>query len=690
MTQSTAASDEASTSKGPSTMPKSSCETCRLRRVKCVRPTDLDASCQACAKKGIRCVVVERPRTRNRSGKNVETARARYGSASREPSRSHSSSSSGSASPQVVPSPQLVVQAKLAQDELAGQFGNRLFELWLDQDRVQERERWPSVDLPVVDFCALRARYNASGFRLEHLETSDQLLTRLVFAFSAPAHLPPHLSHHSRLSISSQLLSEAESLSDALAIWRKPSASHAASLVLFHKALSASSIDNPDARTYLSAAAEQLRRLASSDPAAVCGELGPGSSGLSWSTALVDAVAAAERRTVPHLTRADLETYLGRTEPSLPSLDSVLAVFPLSPELTMAKILDVLFYFIVLARDVAKWTSSAKTGDATGLSMLSTRLDGLYDWSQGALILCSANEGVSSGLCRVYTSVIWASAVMLEFSLAEHLSSLVTRAASDASASFDLSSTERLSSLVASCQCARSRIVAVGTRLVDHMSRTGEIYALGILPGVGCSASRVIDLVKAILAAPASETTRFGNPPSVRLESLEWLSPQVARIAGAWPSVRATETLEAIEHEMDKLKVDMQARGDAQDLTSFQNSAFDPADFATSYSTSFAANSPGRVALNTGHISSASLETSLSLGLGSLSSSSSASTSTFDLPDLPATTVTELASGSVQPGLPAGVALDVGWESLLADVGFAAAGEGSNGYWTEWADIESM
>lgn len=115
-----------------------------------MRPASSDSSCAACQRKGINCVVVERAKTRNRTGKNVEAAKGRYGSLT----SSSSSNKSSSHSPSLVPAQEL-----LAREELAGAFGNRLFELWLDQEH--QRHDWPALELPVVDFWQLRERYDA-------------------------------------------------------------------------------------------------------------------------------------------------------------------------------------------------------------------------------------------------------------------------------------------------------------------------------------------------------------------------------------------------------------------------------------------------------------------------------------------------------------------------------------------------
>lgn len=120
----------------------------RLRKIRCSRSPDA-AACDACTRKDIQCIFTERPKTRNRSGKNVEAARLRYGATG------SSTPSSGSNSP-----PMLAAQDSLAQQELAASFGSRLFEEWIDVGRQQTS--WPIVDVPVVDFWALRSRFHAA------------------------------------------------------------------------------------------------------------------------------------------------------------------------------------------------------------------------------------------------------------------------------------------------------------------------------------------------------------------------------------------------------------------------------------------------------------------------------------------------------------------------------------------------
>lgn len=129
----------------------------RLRKIRCQRPEgfqlDMTVPCQGCVRKGIQCVFVDRPRTRNRSGKNVEAARERYGALTSS-SGSGSSHQSGSVTPPLLPP-----QDALVRVELAGAVGFRLLESWLDQ--AQERTSVPNMDPPVIDFWALLERYYA-------------------------------------------------------------------------------------------------------------------------------------------------------------------------------------------------------------------------------------------------------------------------------------------------------------------------------------------------------------------------------------------------------------------------------------------------------------------------------------------------------------------------------------------------
>ncbi|GAA5990882.1 hypothetical protein JCM5350_008258 [Sporobolomyces pararoseus] len=524
-----------------------SCETCRLRRIKCVRPEELqpgqDPSCDACKRKDIACVFVDRPKTRKRTGKNVEEARKRYGSI--VPSNTASPSSKS-------PSPQLAVQTRIVEKELAGSFGDKLFELWLDQ--TQLRENWPPLDLPVVDFWQLRSRYRAVGNSLELLDDGDQLLCRLVYAVAAPMYLPEHLSGNSRHDISTKFFKDAEQAADKLAIWRKIDRNHCASLVFFHKALATRNANHEEAPAYLAAAVHQLRTLSSKRVEdAFAGDLA-GASRLSWCTAVVDVLSAAERRTKPCLTRAEYSEYLGRGQPILPDLGMLQEMLQISAEATTSQILDALFVLVVLASDISN-SVSTPLGEIDSISTFWQRLDEIYSWCHGALSLCSITPGQGTGVCRVYAGAIWASSVMLEFTLVEHLTAIVTQLVTRSSNTFGMLDTNQLTRFVELRNFAQNRTLRSVCIFLRINRQLSKVSTLGIIHRIGCSISRVIDLAEAFSTASTGDLSLFPQGSIDKYASLEYLVPQLVRLSEAYPSSRMTSVLGGLQRELSSLRI---------------------------------------------------------------------------------------------------------------------------------------
>lgn len=114
-------------------------------------------------------------------------------------------------------------------------------------------------------------------------------------------HLPEQLSVHSRSDVARRLFDDAQRLADSLSVWRVVDTSSVAALVMIYKMLATHDARSNEAMMYLAAACQQLRLLGSQDPNLVTGFPVPGTSPLSWCTALLDTLSSAERKTTPHL-----------------------------------------------------------------------------------------------------------------------------------------------------------------------------------------------------------------------------------------------------------------------------------------------------------------------------------------------------------------------------------------------------
>ncbi|GAA5879022.1 hypothetical protein JCM3774_004472 [Rhodotorula dairenensis] len=494
--------DEAAARPSTRTGLPTSCQTCRLRKIRCQPAEDGGSDqCAACRKKGIVCVFVERSRTRNRSGKIVEAARNRYGNV--VPASSNSSSSSSSVSP-----PSTATEDLLVQNNLASSFGARLFDLWLD--RRQTRSSMPNVDLPVVDFWELLDKYNDVGQRLDRLSPVDQLLCRITYAFAAPLHLPDRLAGNSRRDIANRLLQEAEALADSLHIWRKVELGHVASLILLSRAKGTGHYTDSESMPYLSAAVAQFRQLTRrSIPNLEEGD--EPMRRLGWSMIVADVLGAAERRERPILFRDEVEQLLSGVVPVLPTSEQLLAAADISGDLSLAWILQAVQVVVLIAHDLATYTSADNFSlDTT--TKLWLCLDEVYGWARGTLFAVCPTDRVGHGLIRVYAHVLWVGTLALEMSLIEHLSHLITRAATPTARSRVLQDTEVLSDLVT--------IVA-----------------------------RVLDLATAFANAPSSDPTLFPLGAVDKLMSLQHLSEQVRYLSRGYPSAQMTATLTTLDEE---------------------------------------------------------------------------------------------------------------------------------------------
>ncbi|BGP55962.1 hypothetical protein JCM8202v2_003569 [Rhodotorula sphaerocarpa] len=507
-------SSSSSGSTNPTSRPAAplSCETCRLRKIRCSRSPDA-AACDACTRKDIQCIFTERPKTRNRSGKNVEAARLRYGATG------SSTPSSGSNSP-----PTLAAQDSLAQQELAASFGSRLFEEWIDVGRQQ----------------------------------TNRLIGR------------------SRQDITKGLEVEAEGLADRLALWRKPDLLHVAPLLLLYKVRETENAHAEDAEPYLAAAAAQFRQLARREPGNLNANAGGPITNLCWSLVIMDAFGAAERRHMPHLWVSEVATYLGREHAAFPTFSELQASLEAGPEAAMSRVLDGVHVGVLLAHDLATYASgtSCTRGD---LESIWARMDEVYEWCRTAGFACSVSPADGSWILRIYTSLLWAVVITMEFTVSELISDAISRAVSAAGAAHQLPDTAQLSGLVALCSTSQRRIlVAICQYLPQNYPRDSPpFYALGIMHGVICSVARVLDIARALVSAPANDPALFPLGVADKLAAVEFLLVQIARLEIGYPGTRMSETVDMLTKERDKLR---QLALEPPDSVSAQVAHFVPAD----------------------------------------------------------------------------------------------------------------
>ncbi|GAA5987845.1 hypothetical protein JCM10908_007240 [Rhodotorula pacifica] len=555
-------------SEGPpkSTLP-TSCQTCRLRKIRCQpSPEGSDSTgCQACVRKGINCVYVERSRTRNRSGKNVETARARYGSVLPNLTLSSASTSSTDSSPEADARPCVASQDALVRQHLASSLGAKLFELWLNRDPT--RSTMPNVDLPVVDFWDLLSKHSRHGYRLDKLDPVDEVLCRLTYAFAAPIYLPDRLAGNTRRNMVAQLMQDAESRADELVIWRRVDITHVPVLLLLYRAKATETAASPDAVMYLSAAVAQFRQLTRANKLSLhhCDEA---FRAMGWSLIVYDTLGAAESRQRPNLSREELETLLPSGSATLPTAAQLSKANPHSGQSAMSLVMQSVHVVARIAYDTAMYTSgdTFSVEDCTGLWV---RIDEVYRWARSTLFEACTSATAGGSLIRVYTHVLWVAALALEMSIIQHLSEMITQAATSNARICGLQDTEHLSNLVTMCGHANqrlSRALCAFLRLPQEQPHETPQHTLSVAPGVVCSVSRVLDLANAFVNAPASDQTLFPLGAWDKLASLRHLEVQLRYLSRGYPSAHMTATLAALDAESAILSA-MTVTGQAHDTS---------------------------------------------------------------------------------------------------------------------------
>lgn len=234
----------------------------------------------------------------------------------------------------------------------------------------------------------------------------------------------------------------------------------------------------------------------------------------------------------------------------------------ISAEATTTQILDALFVLVVLASDISNFVSTP-SGGIDLISSYWQRLDELYSWCQRALSLCSITFGQGSGVCQVslilspfitsrkiltirhsiqvYAGAIWASAVMLEFTLVEHLTAVVTQLVTKSSNTFGTLDTDQLTRFVELRNFAQSRTLGSVCSFLQinrvsvkpfsllngsidillFLQQLSKVSTLGIIHRIGCSISRVIDLAEAFSSASSNDLSLFPQASIDKCASLE-------------------------------------------------------------------------------------------------------------------------------------------------------------------------
>ncbi|KAH8920848.1 hypothetical protein BT69DRAFT_1352068 [Atractiella rhizophila] len=244
----------ASSSTSPQSAPKPrSCDSCRLRRVKCVREPFTNENCKQCQKKGIRCTILQEPNPRrkmNPDGAIIAKARATFGKVGSEQQRTGHFERGVKYFNALPSSP----NSRLGDLEIESTLALQLMELFFSNGWVQ---------LHPIEWHDFRARFVAAGRRPDQMAEQEEVLCAFLLAKGAslsdhPLLLGGHTAGTSaqfnaldnedalaaysevgnlRQTINRKLFARAVAMADAKGTMRSPCPESIASLLLLYRGL---------------------------------------------------------------------------------------------------------------------------------------------------------------------------------------------------------------------------------------------------------------------------------------------------------------------------------------------------------------------------------------------------------------------------------------------------------------------
>ncbi|GAA5871332.1 hypothetical protein JCM1840_004415 [Sporobolomyces johnsonii] len=281
-----------------------SCDSCRLRRVRCDRMDKGGGECSECTKKGVRCtlVYVEQKGRKTRQGRLISQANTPLCKA-------------------VTSEPPNAIDGRRAKDEwvhlqLAQVLSTHLIEVY---------EHVVHGQIPVVDFDHFKRELNQVGGNVDALQPDMRCLSHVLQAWAARLSDHPAITGSNpkaptgfrdllqpavrsvsdagatRDRFAKALLERALRSLDETGLWRKPTKSSCATLVVLEMLLSWNDAERQNGRPLLSAAVEHLRiNYDMRHTLSVTNDLS------FWLVWLRDSVSAALGGRLPYLHEEDL------------------------------------------------------------------------------------------------------------------------------------------------------------------------------------------------------------------------------------------------------------------------------------------------------------------------------------------------------------------------------------------------
>ncbi|GAA6036712.1 hypothetical protein JCM8097_003442 [Rhodosporidiobolus ruineniae] len=436
------------------------------------------------------------------------------------------------------------LETRLADNDMSETLELELLNLYSDAGSSCFDPLYPP---PVLDYIALRSRYEAVGRRLSDLSPSDQLTCRIVFASasrlsSSSAAFPSHSSR------TRQLLTNAQSHADASGLWRQPSADNARALLLMHQLAGQGEISSEEARSYLPALAEQLRTLRKTDPQVVLGSSGQGATALGWCLAAFDAFAALEKGSLPSLTEPEYHRLLGNVPDELAPVEVICLAAQNDPWTLVNYCLLPLSHFISIARSWAYLFDAADGGLSAAQSVefgeLWRRAEDLMDY---LVEVENAANGVSNDafaltLLQLYLNLTYDATIFAQLAALLFLEGVATGPAR--------------------CATANSLLQQHGPLFLKHACRYLRVTRassngnwLSVFTGSAWSVSRLATFAKLFKNTSAWDPELHTGGPADKLESLVFLHEALVLVERVYPGDEIRGMMQAVDAETSALSI---------------------------------------------------------------------------------------------------------------------------------------
>ncbi|GAA6039681.1 hypothetical protein JCM8097_001345 [Rhodosporidiobolus ruineniae] len=516
------------------------CTACKKRKTACKRDSgSARAACEGCLKRGLECSYL--------AESSIEPTPRRASKSIYLPSSSIALSS---------------IETRLADNDMSETFGLELLTLYGDASSSCSDPIYPP---PVLDYSALRSRYEAAGRRLYELSPSDQLTCRILFA-SVSRLRASSSAAASESKLVRQLTSNAASHADSMGIWRRACGENAIALLLLYQLAAAGEIASEEAKPYMAALVGQLRTMYRSQPKLLMGESGAGASALVWSVFAFHVFSAVERREPLDITNRefllflgghgkvssrelsdrDFLQFLGGATGGLPPVQVVLDALQTDPwSLTNWELLWIAHYSTIAGRvsSILSVMRDRELGaeEAVELGEIWARVEELVDYLHGMIMAADGVEAEPFALVifHVYAELTYGAIVFAALAVLLALDESTVAPSASATATTHL-------------QHYRPHFSDLASRYLRRVRGSTTCF-LAVFTGSAWSVSRLVAFAQLVKATSAWDVELYPRGPADKLESLNYLSTALASVGRAYPNKDLQAVLEAVSAEQRAL-----------------------------------------------------------------------------------------------------------------------------------------